>query len=424
MEIDYIFLEKDKRTKNKNSKREDNYNITPFYKKLFLDVAIKNTLTANKFNVEYNNENFEIQYNYTCNDNGEHFLKIEIIKNDNLKIAKVLNYINENIKKSILHQDYYIIQTYDESSKYLCDKIYPKFNEFERKIRRLIYLILIKAFGKLWVQETINDELKNKLKNKLNSTDAMIEKALQEMDINDLEDFLFKPRYWYNIEEVIDNELSIKNIGTLEKDEIIKHLEKIQKYRLWDKCFSEIKITKLEEKLERIRKLRNEVAHFKEISLKQYAESQILLKSITKEIDTAIINISLKNYDLSISKDILISFSEMSKKIKESLSALLEPISFDFVSEAIKSMFEQIEQTKLELPEGLFPKLENPFTNKSINEMTGIKHMIDEISKPINGFKVFNMGFNSLSLPLKIKNPNKQIKSNSTGYKRNKQNKH
>ncbi len=36
MEIDYIFLEKDKRTKNKNSKREDNYNITPFYKKLFL----------------------------------------------------------------------------------------------------------------------------------------------------------------------------------------------------------------------------------------------------------------------------------------------------------------------------------------------------------------------------------------------------
>ena len=50
--------------------------------------------------------------------------------------------------------------------------------------------------------------------------------------------------------------------------------------------------------------------------------------------------------------------------------------------------------------------------------------MIDEISKPINGFKVFNMGFNSLSVPLKIKNSNKQIKSTSTGYKRNKQNKH
>lgn len=347
MEIDYIFLEKDKRTKNKNSRREGHYNITPFYKKLFLDIAIKNTLTVNKFNVEYNNETFEIQYNYTCNDNGEHFLKIEINKNNNLKIAKVLNHINEDIKKSIFHQDYYIIQTYDESSKYLCDKIFPKFNE-----------------------------------------------------------------------------LSIKNIETLEKDEIIEHLEKIQKHRLWDKCFSEIKITKLEEKLERIRKLRNKVAHFKEISLKQYAESQILLKSITKEIDTAIINVSLKNYDLSISKDILISFTEMSKKIKESLSALLEPINFDFVSETIKSRFGQIEQAKLELPEGLFPKLENPFINKSINEITGIKHMIDEISKPINGFKVSNMGFNSLSLPLKIKNSNKKIKSTSTGYKRNKQNKH
>ena len=35
MEIDYIFLEKDKRTKNKNSKREDNYNIAPFYKNYF-----------------------------------------------------------------------------------------------------------------------------------------------------------------------------------------------------------------------------------------------------------------------------------------------------------------------------------------------------------------------------------------------------
>ena len=383
MEINYIFLEKDKKTKIKNPVEISNSDIIPFYQKLFLNIAKQDTVTSDKFDVEFEKQNFEIHYNYIYNDNREHYLTIYISQNDNLKIAKVLNYINNNIKKSIIHKDYYIIQTYDESSKYLCNKIYPKFNEFERKIRRVIYLILIKAFGKLWVQEAISDDLKYKLKSKINSTDAMIEQALQEMDINDLEDFLFKSRYWYNIEDIISNELCIENINNLNKDEIIKLLEKIQKYNLWNKCFSEIKVTNLEEKLEKIRKLRNKVAHFKEITLEEYTESQKLLKSIIKEIDFAIRYVSLKNYDISISKDIVISFAEMTQKIIESLNTLLKPININAVSNTLTSIVEQLELSKPKIPEGIFPQLANPFLGKPVIEVPKINDIFEKAVTPM-----------------------------------------
>ncbi len=390
MEIDYIFLEKDKKAKNKDYVQTNNLDTIPFYKKIFLHIAKEDTLTEKKFDIEYDNKKFKIYHNCICNNNGEYFFKIYTLGKENLRTAKVLNNINNEIKRSIQHKDYYIIQTYDESSKYLCDKIYPKFNEFERKIRRLIYLILIKSFGKLWAQETISAELKDKINNKVHSTDAIIEQALQEMDIKDLENFLFEPRYWFNLENVINNDLSLENVKGLEKDEILKRLEKIQKYKLWDKCFSEIKITDLEEKLENIRKLRNKVAHFKEITLDAYADGQKLLKSIIKEIDVAIEKASLTNYDLSMSKDILESFVDMTKRIMESINTTLKPLSSSLVFEAFTSVLEQIELSKPKIPNGIFPQLVNPIWAKPIIEIPKLNDIFEKVVTPMPSLSIAN----------------------------------
>lgn len=390
MEINYILLEKDKKTKNKDNVQTNSSDMIPFYKKIFSHIAKEDTLTEKKFDVEYFSKKFKIYHNCIRNNNGEYFVKIYVLEKENLQTAKVLNNINNELKRSILHKDYYIIQTYDESSKYLCDKTYPKLNEFERKIRRLIYLILIKAFGKLWVQETINDELKNKLKSKVHSTDTIIEQALQEMDINDLENFLFKPRYWFDIENVISNELSIKKIKELEKDEILKRLEKIQKCKLWDKYFSDIQITDLEEKIEDIRTLRNKVAHFKEITLDAYADGQKLLKSIIKDIDVAIEKASLTNYDLSMSKDILESFVDMTKRIMESINTTLKPLSSSLVFEAFTSVLEQIELSKPKIPNGIFPQLVNPILAKPIIEIPKINDIFEKVVTPMPTLSIAN----------------------------------
>ncbi|WP_160196597.1 hypothetical protein [Senegalia massiliensis] len=49
---------------------------------------------------------------------------------------------------------------------YYCNKIYPKINLFERKIREFILIILTKSFGVNWYTKTVNDDLKSEIKNK------------------------------------------------------------------------------------------------------------------------------------------------------------------------------------------------------------------------------------------------------------------
>lgn len=88
-----------------------------------------------------------------------------------------------------------MIVAYNEVSEYYCGKISPKFGKSERLLRELIFLIMIKTFGAKWGKKTIAKEILDDVKVSVGgmSDTQVIETALYEMTISQLEDYLFKP---------------------------------------------------------------------------------------------------------------------------------------------------------------------------------------------------------------------------------------
>lgn len=297
MQLDYTFLMKrSKKTENEEIKDEETDTIE-FCEQLFSNIAVDGLVKDGTFVIRFEDKEYDVEFSCRYNGWTEKQVKVYLNINNNLNTAKVLSLINKKICSNEIRQRYYINNTYDECSEYLCNKAYPMFNAFERKIRKLIYLILVKSFGIYWPKQTMTKELIEKVKGQQHNS-LILEKGLQEMNISDLEDFLFKKRYWCNVDEVLATELNEENVANMEKDEIIDRLKQFKKTTLWEKCFSKIQITDLENKLERIRNLRNKVAHFKDFSYEDYLESKKILRNTTKEIDCAIDEICAEDYDI------------------------------------------------------------------------------------------------------------------------------
>lgn len=59
-----------------------------------------------------------------------------------------------------------VIRGYDGVSAVLSEKLYPLYAQYERSLRQLIVLVLTKAFGNKWIDETISRDELNDLKGK------------------------------------------------------------------------------------------------------------------------------------------------------------------------------------------------------------------------------------------------------------------
>lgn len=63
-------------------------------------------------------------------------------------ISKAIEDVNYKLKSSKFRKYFYILKAYDGLSKYYCEKLYPKYSEYERKLRCMVLLIVTKAYGK------------------------------------------------------------------------------------------------------------------------------------------------------------------------------------------------------------------------------------------------------------------------------------
>lgn len=93
--------------------------------------------------------------------------------------------------KSSQQKYYYAIRDYDGISESFCKRLYPKYAEFERKLRSLILFILTKAYGSRWQSETVSQELLNVIKENAHGKVSLNE-TLENMDLNTLETYLFE----------------------------------------------------------------------------------------------------------------------------------------------------------------------------------------------------------------------------------------
>lgn len=122
-------------------------------------------------------------------------------------------------------QIYYLsIRAYDGMSESFCKRLYPKYAEFERKLRSLVLFILTKAYGSNWRTETVSEEMLSVLQENAHGKVSLNE-TLENMDLATLEKYLFEQRH-VDYPIIINEQLSSKCLEELEKKKYVQLLKK------------------------------------------------------------------------------------------------------------------------------------------------------------------------------------------------------
>ena len=155
------------------------------------------------------------------------YIFIEKQKNESKAMQEILlevidDAVQERTSDVIIVNDveieYRIIQKKNSESN--CKRLYPKYAEFERKLRSLVLFILTKAYGSNWRTETVSEDLLSVLKENAHGKLSLNE-TLENMDLTTLEAYLFEERE-VNYLSIINEQLDTNSLSKLSKEEICK----------------------------------------------------------------------------------------------------------------------------------------------------------------------------------------------------------
>ena len=240
-------------------------------RKIFANVS-DDTIT-----LKYKAKEYSVSYRYIEHEcekiestSDIQYLTVDLDEKNKARVAEVLDSMHQKIFSHDEKANYDIIVSYDGIAKYYCDRAFPLLNEFERQIRNLIFKMLTRSFGALWLEKTATQEQQDSLKKKLQirlkplRNQKMIEEALYEMDIKELENYLFVPRSDLVAAELRADEFTDEKLSELSQEAAIKLIQKLRPMSIWERYFDkEVSIPNLQEKLDSIRNYRNKVAHAK-----------------------------------------------------------------------------------------------------------------------------------------------------------------
>lgn len=316
--MNYIFLLKD----NRNGK--DLSEEAVLLLKKYFDVVDDEI-----FQFSYGGKIYDIGYYiYGIKENSNFKMEIWVENVDNLeKEAEILEKVHETLYNK--RKEFHIVVTYDGVSKYYCDKVYSFFNKFERKIRELIYKILINKFDEKWYDETVTNQMDKSIKRRANcSSSKLIENALQEMSIGQLESYLFEVninKKEEKLRKVLLDKERFSELITGKKDDVVKKLESYIPKSLWEEFFQDIlDIEDMKNELEKIRNLRNKVSHCKEFFKDDFEESEKILIYVTEQLEKAIILANESEFEKEKRLDRLLKLESLIVKRKRACEQFIK----------------------------------------------------------------------------------------------------
>lgn len=356
----YIFLPKD----DKNEKNQDrnyyvmNDNVPTIFKSLFntteeslllreiqndqekVERVIKDLfykITKGIFDLTIGNEVQQINYKFT-GVNSSYYLDIIVDSNSIGKIIPFLERIDNILvnEPNDINKDYIAIKSYDSISEYYCNKIYPYLNKFERKLRKLLYLIYTVQFERDYFKKTTTEEFQKTIKGKIKSKNGNKKKReidytqrfFESFDFVELQQLLFEKRWT----ELDDEEIKVfldnnKDLTTLSDKQIRNVILNIKPKSDWERFFSNKELAdNMEETIKLIAKLRNQVAHNKLFNRKQYEELSILLKDTTETLDKAIKITETEDFIRLNKKRLAKTMKILNNKIFDTMQAIREAL--------------------------------------------------------------------------------------------------
>ncbi len=206
MKMEYILIRKDKTKKIKN--KDENVIVIPssplmLIEKNFDEVQVNKISNEDEEILRSNWDGTffinETEISFSIKQYTKHkpsYLSICTKKNSIYNMET----IDEKINK-IMGDSYIVITSYDCISEFYCNKIYKKLNNFERKLKELIFDIYTFSYGMNYYDRNFSDELKlkvKKLQDKSISTDTkdieQLKQSLYELNYNDIMELLFTPK--------------------------------------------------------------------------------------------------------------------------------------------------------------------------------------------------------------------------------------
>lgn len=306
MEVNMIILYKNSDNSYKIGLKKD---IKNMINRLFYEVTEDIILWRQKDSIN------EIKYLISSSDGKMICLKLQCTEPE-MKAASILDDVVNIIIKGKHRNKYNIIMTYDEVSLLYCSKLMPYFGAFERRLRELVYLTIVKSFGISWYEKSFNEHLKKELKRTKLSPSKLIENALDELTYEQMKRYLFEPAYIVEPECVIEEFLENNRIELLEKEDIISRIKLCQKKSLWERFFGDLmEFENLKNDVDFLQKKRNIVMHHKRITRDEFIEIRQKLKEVNKNLEKSIMLLENKIYTEENLSDVVMACQNMIKNL-------------------------------------------------------------------------------------------------------------
>ncbi|GAL83475.1 hypothetical protein MYP_702 [Sporocytophaga myxococcoides] len=179
------------------------------------------------------------------------------------------------------------VSLWDDISLYYSQQAYPKINEIENLMRKLLTKFSVTKLGSKWIDENIPEEIKSSVKKKEKEMFSNEADYLYQTDFKDLTTFLSGKIKTPDIKELHEN---INNASKIE-DLDLNHLKSFIPTNNWNKYFS--KVVKIEwkdfeTKWLNLYKLRCKVAHNNFINKNDYNEIVQLTTKLREPLEMAI----------------------------------------------------------------------------------------------------------------------------------------
>ena len=232
---------------------------------------------------------------------------------DTFKEAKVFDSVRNRIISGKERKDFVIVTLWNEASNLFNSKLNKLISEFENRLRQVMYITLINAYGREWIIKSFSKEQIDDLKNKNTNVIKLLENAFEFLTFYDYIEFLFSEYTILTPEAAIEEALlKIKNNNSdiLTIKNILSSSKK--KTSLWNKLFEKKFDIFNKQILEDIRSLRNKVMHNKNINFEDYSVNLKLLNKINKEIKKVIGVLETQDFlkDKPV-KDVINSFNQV-----------------------------------------------------------------------------------------------------------------
>jgi len=304
----YIFLPNPYKEKLHSMEKQDGviyfeigHSFIGFLKKAFPNMS-KLTECDNYFKSEYaysiNIGSIVFDVKFIINVVVEtYYLDVVVTGKSKAQIVTCLEYIQSAIDNSDVEKDYIQIISYDAVSEYYCNKIYPKLNELERNLRKLLFNIYVVNFGREYYQATVSTELQNKIKkviqakgNSKSKEIVRLKNFFYSLEFIDIQELLFVP-HWTNIDEQakIDFLNKHRDLSSLSNEELRKAFIDIAPKNDWDRFFvGKIGTIDVQTLIAEIRKSRNNIAHCKFFYREEYSVCSEAMGKLNRAIKYAI----------------------------------------------------------------------------------------------------------------------------------------